>query len=70
MNIKHNIIEVIEERQLKQFRYLKRFRSNRTPEMILEWNTKGKRKKENEGNGLRRILEEDTKDTVDQTQYY
>ena len=40
--VKHNIIEIIEERRLKCFGHLKRMRSNRIPN-ILEWNAEGRR---------------------------
>ena len=45
INVQHHIIEVIEKIQLKWFGDLKRMSNNRNPNLILEWNTEGRRKK-------------------------
>ena len=45
MKIKHKIIEMTEGGLLGCFGHLKRLETNRIKKMILEWNTKGKRRK-------------------------
>ena len=45
MNLQHKIIQVIKQRQLKWFGFLKRFKSNKISKMILEWNSESRRRK-------------------------
>jgi hypothetical protein len=43
MEVRKNILEVIEEKRLRSFRYVKRMPGNRLPLKILEWEPEGTR---------------------------
>jgi hypothetical protein len=67
-----NILEVTEEKRLRWFGHVKRMPGNRLPRKILEWEPKGKRRRETPKerwiDGVRQSLakhgltEEDTRD--------
>jgi hypothetical protein len=72
MEVRKNILEVIEEKQLRWFRHVKRMPGDRLPLKILEWEPEGMRRrgrpKEKWIDGARRsmtnhgLTEEDTRD--------
>ena len=47
MNVQRNINVLIEERRLAWFGHLKKVKSDRIPQMILEWNVEYKKRKGN-----------------------
>jgi hypothetical protein len=73
MEVRKNILKVIEEKRLRWFGHVKRMPGNRLPLKILEWEPKGTRRrgrpKERWIDGVRRsmtnhgLTEEDTRDT-------
>jgi hypothetical protein len=72
MEVRKNILEVIEEKRLRWFRHVKRMPGNRLPLKVLEWEPEGTRRrgrpKERWMDGVRRsmtnhgLMEEDTRD--------
>jgi hypothetical protein len=71
MEARKNVLEVIEEKRLRWFGYVKRMPGNRLPLKILEWELEGTRRgrpKEIWIDGVRRsmtnrgLTEEDTRD--------
>jgi hypothetical protein len=72
MEVRKNIVEVIEEKQLRWFGHVERMPGNRLPVKILEWEPEGTRRKgrpkERWIDGVRRsmtshgLTEEDTRD--------
>jgi hypothetical protein len=72
MEVRKNILEVIEEKRLRWFGHVKRMPGNRLPLKILEWEPEGTRgrgrSKERRIDGVRRsmtnhgLTEEDTRD--------
>ena len=45
INVEHNITEVVEERRLRWFGYLKRIKSDRIPKMLLREDRQGSGRK-------------------------